>query len=171
MCKIDDIFAGVFKILFRQRGLALRLSLIGPHISWPFLSSPSESDALLHRHVIVLKVPYRTLCRKSRFKYLSLVNLSRSLWGFKQCIIQRCKITLHPTRMSPEKDQKWRISYIRLNIHIDRVILFLFKGATNTRHICMHCYHRIGPPTLGPIPCCKGFEVSIEAKTGSTREL
>lgn len=56
MCKIDDIFSGVFKILFRQRGLAQQLSLIGPHISWRFLSSPSESDALVYRHVIVLKL-------------------------------------------------------------------------------------------------------------------
>lgn len=46
MCKIDDIFSGVFKILFRQRGLAERLSLIGPHISWlfsPVRRSPTRS--------------------------------------------------------------------------------------------------------------------------------
>lgn len=129
-----------------------------------FLPSPSESDALVYRHVILLKV-----CRESRLT--TLVLLSRSLCCSKHCMIQCCKITLHPTRMSPDKDQKWRISYIRLNIHIDRVILFLLKCATNTRDICMHCYHRIGPPTLGPIPCCKGFEVSTEAKTRSTREL
>lgn len=32
--------------------------------------------------------------------------------GFKQCIIQCCKVSLHPKERSLEKYQKWRIGYL-----------------------------------------------------------
>lgn len=55
------------------------------------------------------------------------------------------------------KVENWLPSFDSV-LHADRVTLFYRKGITKIRDVCMHCYHRIGPPMLGPIPCCKLFK-------------